>query len=139
MSTSTVYLTVGLPGSGKSTWGVSFARDIGAVEVTKDKLRTQVCQNMSRGKIESAVITKQEMIVRIALSAGKSVVVHDTNFNPFHLDRLSALAAEYGADVETVDFTHVPVEECVRRDAQREASVGREVIESMYRQYLARA
>lgn len=136
----TIYMTVGLPGSGKSTWAMGYARESRGqvLETSKDHIRPLAPEGLGRKEVEKWTITAQDQAVRTALEAGKSIVVHDTNLNPYHFERFTKIAQEHGGQVELVDFTHIGVEECVRRDARRTgtARVGREVIESMHAQWL---
>ena len=136
----TIYMTVGLPGSGKSTWAIEYTRESNGqvLETSKDHIRPLAPEGLGRKEVEKWTVATQDQAVRTALSEGKSIVVHDTNLNPYHFERFSRIGDEYAAEVELVDFTHIGVEECVRRDARRTgtARVGREVIESMHAQWL---
>ncbi len=137
----TLYFTIGLPASGKSTTARRMvAESNGQVkEVTKDDLRLHPDAPKGFKERERWVITRRDLLVIEALSGGYSIVVHDTNFNPFHRSSLEALAAKHGSDFVVLDFTHVDVEECIRRDALRPHPVGAEVIRKMWSQYLAPA
>lgn len=134
----TLCFTVGLPGSGKS----SATRDLlswfpGPLdEVSKDDLRLLPDAPQGRSRRERWVVSRQSEIIRASLGAGRSIVVHDTNFNPVHAERFAALAAEFDADLVQWDFTDVDVFECIRRDAARPAPVGESVIWQMYQRYL---
>jgi len=77
--------------------------------------------------------------IRGLLTAGLDVVVDDTNFHPRTLSELRRIAAETGAQFEIWDFTGVPLQECIRRDAQRTGHehVGEQVIRGMWRRYLS--
>jgi len=134
----TLYFTIGLPASGKSTTARKMASESGGRirEVTKDELRTRPEAPKERGKQERWVIAQRDKAVIEALSTGHSIVVHDTNFNPIHRKRLESLAAEHGAKFEVLDFTHVDVHECIRRDALRPSPVGEKVIWEMWQRYL---
>lgn len=134
----TLYFTIGLPGSGKSTKARQMVADSGGTirEVTKDNLRLLPQAPKGRGKQERWVVAERDRQVTDALCNGYSIVVHDTNFNPVHRARLEHLASEHGADFEILDFTHVDVYECIRRDAQRREPVGEKVIWEMWQRYL---
>lgn len=125
----------GLPASGKSTHAKKLADD-GWVRVNKDDLRAMLNNGKWSGKNEQYVLQLRDQIVSDSLAAGKSVVVDDTNLAPKHAERLKQLAQEHGAAFET-KFFDVDVEECVRRDLARPASVGEKVIRDMYKQFLA--
>ncbi len=122
---------VGVPASGKSTLARSIlANDPRAVRVSRDDFRY-----MLRGvgwcpKEEELITRMHDESLVAALAAGRNVVVDNTHC------RLADLL--HGIDVcrhyADVGVTLVPcaVEEAVARDAARERSVGRAVIERMH-------
>lgn len=128
--------TLGLPASGKTTWANErVAKDKGqSVLVCKDDIRVEL---QKHGKVlEKEVIQVEDEQIKTALKAGKDVIVADTNLNPFHKERLTEIAAEYGAEILCKNFTHISLQECIRRDKLRENSVGENVIRSMHNQYI---
>lgn len=133
-----LYMTVGLPASGKSSTAYKMVEESNGsiVEVTKDALRKLPDAPEAFGKRERWVVSQRDKKVVNALSSGKSIIVHDTNFNPLHKERLQRLAFENGADFEVLDFTDVAVTECIRRDALRADPVGETVIWEMWQKYL---
>jgi hypothetical protein len=70
---------------------------------------------------------------------GCDVIVDDTSLRARHVRGLMNIAHQAGATVEIIDFTALPLEECVRRDTQRPEPerVGADVIRSLYARYLA--
>ena len=56
----------------------------------------------------------------------------DTNLKRRYTREWQRLAEECGAKYEEVSFMHVPVAECIRRDAERDNPVGEEVILRMW-------
>jgi predicted kinase len=135
----TLYMTRGLPASGKSTWSRQRVRELEGVRVNKDELRLMLHDGVWSKANEAAVLGIRNHIVTAALKLGQSVIVDDTNFAPLHEIALRALAASARAEFEIVDFTSVPLETCLKRDAARAASVGPKVILDMYHKYLAPA
>ena len=133
-----LYMTVGLPASGKSTAAFKMVEESNGsvVEVTKDALRKLPLAPESFSKRERWVVAQRDLRVVDALSSGKSIVVHDTNFNPLHREKLEGLARANAASFEVLDFTDVPVTECIRRDALRPDSVGETVIWKMWQKYV---
>lgn len=134
---STLTLTRGLPGAGKTTW----ARQQPAARVSRDDLR-RMLHGGWRGDpdTEAEVTLAQRATVTSLLAAGIDVICDDTNLAPRIVRGLAKLAADCGAEFRVVDFTDVPVAECVRRDALRPPGerVGEPAIRSMWRRYLAR-
>ncbi|WP_422646953.1 AAA family ATPase [Actinoalloteichus caeruleus] len=132
--------TRGLPGSGKTTWAKRYVAKSGdrAVRVNRDDLRVMLHGAAShRGATERQVTAAQHALIRAQLDLGVTVVVDDTNLRARYLRELRDLARRSGADFEVRDFTSVPLEDCVARDAAREEPVGEGVIRDLWRRYLA--
>ncbi|MEV4947786.1 AAA family ATPase [Streptomyces sp. NPDC053755] len=128
-----VHVMTGLPASGKTT----AARELQAGaegrmrRVNLDDLRTMLdLPDAARGRShahEQTVLGIQDAAVRAAVDGGFDVVVDNTHLTPHIPKRLKAAVAGRATFV-VHDFTHVPVEECVRRDGERPRPVGEEII-----------
>jgi predicted kinase len=140
---STLTITVGLPGSGKSTWArQQQALDPNLWRVNRDDLRAMTKAVWPYGKPEAAdhedlLTAVQLTTVRVLLDSGVDVVVDDTHLVAETVQVWSRLAARAGAHFAIQAFTHVGLEECIARDAARDKPVGAEVIRRMHSQYLA--
>lgn len=131
----------GLPGSGKTTWALNqLAGGINrSIRVNKDDLRAELGQNgwvWSQAN-EQEIIALRDSRIANALKLGFDCISDDTNFARKHKVQLEVIARLHGAQFEIRDFTNVSVDECIRRDALRPASVGRKVIEQMAAKYLS--
>lgn len=136
---SKLIMLQGLPGSGKSTWADDRATRTGAVVVNKDDIRRRLTSTGWEWSHEGEreVVRERDSAVVMAFAAGAHTVIStDTNFSPDHRKRLESLAAMFSAEFEVVTFP-TPVEECVRRDAERpvDQRVGVSVIHGMVRNY----
>ena len=135
MDVPTLYVTVGIPASGKSTWARSFVErnPNEAVIVCKDDLRPMLHGDVPWSKAQEAVTNAmRNAMIKAALMNGMHVVCADTNI-PNHVRRdLKRIADLFGADYEEIWFA-VPVEECIRRNGFRERHVPEEVIRRMSR------
>lgn len=125
--------------SGKSTWAKEqVANSKGRVKrVSRDDLRAMIDPKWS-GQKEKAIVHARDSLVRTFLTDNYDVIVDDTNLHPSNTQQLEFLAREAGATFVVQDFTHVPLQECLKRDALREgtARVGEKVILETYKKYL---
>jgi len=132
-----LYMTKGLPGSGKTTW----ARDMMKVNdsikrVNKDDIRAMIGKTR-----ENVVLDIRNDIICQLMKANYSVIVDDTNFNPIHELKLKEIASIFGAEFEIKDLTHVTLEECIANDRKRLGTlghVGEKVIRDMHKKYLSK-
>jgi predicted kinase len=135
-------MTLGLPGSGKTTWakGVVDACPAGSVvRINKDDMRAMFHNGAWNGnKTERFIIAAQTCLVEEASAFDRvhTIIIDDTGFG--HEERLSALAAQNGFDFEIKDFTDVPKAVCIERDLKRPNSVGQKVINKMALKYLTK-
>ena len=131
----TIYLLKGLPASGKSTWAREKLAEGNIKRVNKDDLRAMIDNSKWTGSNEKFIKKVRDSIVVQALQTGNHVIVDDTNLHVGHYDRMKQLAKENNARVEVVEFD-TPLEVCIERDANRENSVGVDVIQGMYDRYI---
>ena len=133
----TLTITRGLPGSGKTTWA---KQQGGYVRVNRDELRRMLHGGpLHTGWAEVQVTLAQRAQIEALLRAGVNVICDDTNLRARVVRELAELARACGAAVVVHDFTDVPVDECVTRDAVRPEPerVGGDVIREMWQRYLA--
>ena len=101
------------------------------VRVNKDSLREMAHGGRYAGRqTEAQIVAMRDAVVEEMLKRGVSVIVDDTNIAPVHESRLREIAAETNSRFRVVDFSSVPTEVCLARDAQRTGSerVGKDVI-----------
>lgn len=131
-------ITRGLPASGKTTFARKLQPEV--VRVNRDDLRRMLHGRRLRTQHAEAQITQaQRAAVEALLRARGSVIVDDTNLRARTVREWAEMAARYHASFEVHDFTDVPVDECVRRDAGRpeDERVGEESIRRMHARHLA--
>lgn len=134
----TVYFTIGLPASGKSTWAKNkLNKSPNSIKrVSQDDLRAMLDNShFSKGN-EKFVLSLQDTIIKTALEDGKHVIVDNTHLSPKHEARIRELIKDL-AMLEIVDFRHIALETCLERDLKRPNSVGEKVIRDMYNQFIA--
>lgn len=121
----------GLPASGKSTRAAEIVKASGnMVRVNKDLLREMLHFKKWTGINESITRAMARGIARECLTGGINVIIDDTNLNEGTLQSWKDLAKEMGLEAKVVNM-ETPLEECIKRDMERENSVGEHVIIGM--------
>ena len=132
-----VLILQGLPASGKSQFAkeLLLANPGRWVRTNKDLLREMAhASYWSKGN-EKFIRSLRNTTILMALEAGKHVVVDDTNFGK-NIAQITELVKGKARVIVDDSFLKVPVEECIRRDLLRPKSVGKDVIMSMYNQFV---
>lgn len=138
---TTLTITRGLPGSGKTTEALSWVdSDLeNRVRVNRDELRGNLYGQFVglSYQQEQAVTVAQQAAVRDLLRSGKSVIVDDTNLRLRNARAWCDLALAEGVDFDVIELD-TPVDECVKRDAARDRVVGEQVIRGMAGRFATR-
>lgn len=135
----TLFVTRGLPASGKTTWARSWVAGDPAqrARVNKDDLRAMVDDGVFvKGVTESRILAIQAAAIQSLLAKGIDVIADNTHLPARSIRDMHALALKTGAHFEVIDFTDVDLETCIAADAGRDRPVGEDVIQDMHRRYL---
>jgi predicted kinase len=142
--TNQLILTIGLPGSGKTTRARAWVEEDSAARtrVNRDDLRAMMFGGWTGlPEHEEAVSAFQWKAVDLLLALGWSVVCDDTNLREDYRRVLGGIAWTLGVPCVVWDMTDVPLEMCIERDRARaaagERSVGEDVIRGMYGRMIA--
>jgi predicted kinase len=110
----TLYIMIGLPGAGKSSFAKRFLAH--AERVSLDEIRSNRLEVRPwNSKIEETVKNTAEDMVLQFLTSGRDVVVDATNLTAFHRQRWIGLAEGLAKVVLVVIET--PVDVCIERRA----------------------
>ena len=128
-----IVLTVGLPGSGKSTWADRMSELDDIAVVGRDPIREllfgteymTVKPDPKKEKIVSDVLT---MRVKHLLANGKTVILDNTHMSRASVEFAKNLALDA---VLVAKYFDTPVSECKRRNAARSRVVPEHVIDRM--------
>jgi predicted kinase len=136
--------TRGLPGCGKTTWAEEWVAvdRLRRARANRDDFRAMAHKGVfikgdaTGSGTEKAILAARDATITAWLKLGLDVVCDDTNLPSRTVRDLRRLAVLAGAEVEIVDMTDVPLATCIERDAARERTVGREVIEQHYLRFV---
>lgn len=116
----TLTVTVGLPCSGKSTWGevLRAAHPDRVRIVNRDDIRAMTGARFEDGD-EGWVALVRDYTIDQLLVRGYDVICTDTNISAKVRRHLAGLAKHRKAEYIETSFAHVPLEICLRRNAAR--------------------
>ena len=126
----------GLPGSGKSTYANDYAaRNNNVVHLSSDAIRAELYGNESTQGNPAEVFGVMQKRAIEALNNGQDVVYDATNITRKDRSGIIGVCPKF-AKIEC-HIIWAPIEICIQRDAERERTVGKEVIDRMLKRFQA--
>jgi predicted kinase len=126
-SKGAVVLSIGLPGSGKSTW---FKRH-SILPLSSDMVRILLFDDVTEQRYQDLVFSTLRSMLRARLLAKRPWnYVDATNLSPHERRSWVKLAHDFGYEAHAV-FFDVPAEVCMERNKRRERNVPEDVMRRM--------
>ncbi len=122
-----VVLTIGLPGSGKTTW----YKRRGVTPLSSDLLRNILFDDITEQRYQGLVFSTLRSLLRARLIAKMPWnYVDATNLSPHERRQWIKMAKSFGYEVHAV-FFDVPLAVCLERNSKRDRQVTDEVMHKM--------
>lgn len=136
----TIYMTRGLPGSGKSTWAKAKAAESGALRWNNDEF-CEMLTGRRYGRVDSKLLGQvRTQFIIAAVGRQADVIVDNTNLNPYTTKdveaTLSMLAQQAHGYVIINKLFPVTLEVAHERNARRDIPVPTDVIDNMHRKWI---
>src|SRR6202020_2628348 len=122
-----VVLTIGLPGSGKTTW----YKRRGVTPLSSDLLRTLLFDDITEQRYQGLVFSTLRSLLRARLIAKMPWnYVDATNLSAHERRQWIKMAKSFGYEAQAV-FFDVPLEVCMERNSRRERTVSDDIMRKM--------
>jgi predicted kinase len=136
MKRPTLILLCGIPGSGKSTYAAKYVQDhTNTIHLSSDKIREELWGNEATQGDNNEVFNLMQSRAIEALNNGHSVVYDATNVT--RKDRAGIISVCPKFVKIECHIIWAPIETCIERDATRERTVGKAVIDKILKRFQA--
>ena len=133
MNRNKLVLLCGIPGSGKTTYAQNYIKEHDAVHFSSDLIRKELYGDESIQGNPNDVFSLMQKRALDALNNGQSVVYDATNIT--RKDRANIIAACPKFVQIEAHVIFAPIDVCIERDAARDRTVGKSVIDKMLKRF----
>jgi predicted kinase len=138
----TLNITVGVSGSGKSTWAKNYARDNRLSYISTDLIRLEMFGNESVQDLGNVVFRLAKSRIYFHLSGGRSVIFDALNHTPKARKFIRPFKDLTGVTYDQQPFNlkiiaicfDIPLDVCLNRNDSRDRKLPHELIESQKQQ-----
>ena len=136
MNRPKLILLVGIPGAGKTTYSKKYLeQNIDTVHLSSDSIRAELYGNESIQGNPADVFSLMQKRAIEALNDGHDVIYDATNITRKDRACIISICPKF-VKIEA-HIIWAPIEECIKRDAARDRTVGKEVIDKMLKKFQA--
>ena len=136
MNRPSLILLVGIPGSGKTTYAEKYIKENpNTVHLSSDKIRKELWGDEATQGDNNEVFSLMQSRAIEALNNGYNVVYDCTNMTRKDRACIISVCPKF-VNIE-VHVIFAPIETCIERDAARERTVGKDVIDKMLKRFQA--
>lgn len=132
MGKAKLYVMIGAPASGKSTYAKNNFKE--SIILSSDEIRKELLGSEENQSNNALIFKTLYDRARKYLKNNKNVVIDSTSINKF--ERTRVLSNFQGFDIEKIAvYIDTPIEICYERDEKRNRTVGREVIDKYFNKF----
>ena len=136
MNRPTLIILCGIPGSGKTVYSKEYIKThSNIIHLSSDQIRAELYGDESIQGNPGEVFSLMQKRAVAALNDGYDVLYDATNIT--RKDRASIIGACPKFTKIECRIIWAPIEECIKRDAERERTVGKEIIDRMLKRFQA--
>ena len=133
-----VIITVGIPGSGKSTWAKEqIAKDSSNwIRINNDDLRNSFNNYNMSSDTEKLIQSTRDFLIKEALKRNKNVIIDNVNIKSKQFEAACKIASNLNIDVQVFEKPFfVTLDEAIERNSKRigNACVPQDVIEKFWK------